>query len=117
MGVANAILLVTFAEKSRRDGQSPVQAAIEGARSRMRPILMTSLAMVAGMIPLAMAIGEGGEQTAPLGRAVIGGLIASTITVLIVLPAIFAVFQRKAGTKAASIHPDDLGIPPSQKEA
>jgi multidrug efflux pump subunit AcrB len=116
VGVANAILLVTFAEKSRREGRTPVQAAVEGARSRMRPILMTSFAMIAGMIPMAAAIGEGGEQTAPLGLAVIGGLAASTITVLVVLPAMFSVLQRKASTKAASIHPDDLGIPPSRNE-
>jgi multidrug efflux pump subunit AcrB len=116
VGVANAILLVTFAEKSRREGQAPVQAAVEGARSRMRPILMTSFAMIAGMIPMAAAIGEGGEQTAPLGRAVIGGLAASTLAVLVVLPAIFSVLQWKAGTKPSTLHPDDLGIAPSQNE-
>jgi Cu/Ag efflux pump CusA len=71
----------------------------------LRPILMTSFAMIAGMAPMALAFGEGGEQTAPLGRAVVGGLAASTIAVLTVLPAVFAVVQRRAATSSPSIHP------------
>ena len=74
VATANAILLLTFAERNRRDGMSAQEAAVEGAQSRLRPILMTSFAMLAGMVPMALALGEGGEQTAPLGRAVIGGL-------------------------------------------
>lgn len=109
VGVANTILLVTFAERNRQDGQSAVQAAGEGARSRLRPILMTSFAMIAGMVPIALAIGEGGEQTAPLGRAVIGGLVASTLTVLLVIPALFSIVQSRASLKPPSLHPDDLG--------
>ena len=108
VSVANAILLVMFAEKNRRDGQPADSAAIDGARSRLRPILMTSIAMIAGMIPMALAIGEGGEQTAPLGRAVIGGLAASTLAVLVVLPMVFAMVQRRASIASASIHPDDV---------
>lgn len=108
VSVANAILLVTFAEKNRRAGQPSDSAAIDGARSRLRPILMTSIAMIAGMIPMALAIGEGGEQTAPLGRAVIGGLAASTLAVLVVLPMVFAMVQRRASIVSASIHPDDV---------
>jgi multidrug efflux pump subunit AcrB len=108
VGVANAILLVTFAERSRREGLGPIPAAAEGARSRLRPILMTSFAMIAGMIPMALALGEGGEQTAPLGRAVIGGLSASTFAVLLVLPAFFAIVQERATIRSASLHPDDL---------
>ena len=108
VSVANAILLVTFAEKNRREGQPSDSAAINGARSRLRPILMTSMAMIAGMIPMALAIGEGGEQTAPLGRAVIGGLAASTLAVLVVLPMVFAMVQRRASIASASIHPDDV---------
>jgi multidrug efflux pump subunit AcrB len=73
VAVANAILLVTFAERGRAEGREPWEAAIEGACSRLRPILMTSFAMIAGMIPRALGLSEGGEQTAPLGRAVIGG--------------------------------------------
>jgi multidrug efflux pump subunit AcrB len=107
VSVANAILLVTFAEQRRREGQEASAAAMAAASSRLRPILMTSFAMIAGMAPMAMGIGEGGEQTAPLGRAVIGGLAASTIAVLIVLPLVFAMAQRKASRVSASLHPDD----------
>lgn len=108
VGVANTILLVTFAENARMGGKSAAEAAADGATSRLRPILMTSMAMVAGMVPMAMALAEGGDQTAPLGRAVIGGLIASTIAVLIVIPSIFALVQGKANRKSSSIHPREL---------
>jgi multidrug efflux pump subunit AcrB len=107
VAVANAILLVTFAERTRRDGADPRTAAIAGARGRVRPILMTSLAMIAGMLPMALGFGEGGEQTAPLGRAVIGGLAASTITALFILPAIFALVMSGAPVRSASLDPDD----------
>ncbi len=107
VSVANAILLVTFAEKDRRDGREADAAAMTSARTRMRPILMTSLAMIAGTIPMALAFGEGGEQTAPLGRAVIGGLTASTIAVLIVLPAVYATVQSRAKRGSGSWHPED----------
>jgi multidrug efflux pump subunit AcrB len=110
VSVANAILLVTFAEKDREDGAEADAAAMTGARTRMRPILMTSFAMIAGMIPMALAFGEGGEQTAPLGRAVIGGLIASTIAVLIVLPAVYGSVQRRVKRGSGSWHPED-GVP------
>jgi multidrug efflux pump subunit AcrB len=73
----------------------------------MRPILMTSLAMIAGMVPMALALGEGGEQSAPLGRAVIGGLMASTVAVLVVLPAVFGIAQRQSSRSSGSWHPDD----------
>jgi multidrug efflux pump subunit AcrB len=107
VSVANAILLVTFAEQKRLEGMKADAAALEGAGSRLRPILMTSMAMIAGMIPLALSIGEGGEQTAPLGRAVIGGLVASTISVLAILPLIFGLIQRKASRVPVSLHPMD----------
>jgi multidrug efflux pump subunit AcrB len=107
VSVANAILLITFAEKDRQGGKASDAAAALGATHRMRPILMTSLAMIAGMIPMALGLGEGGDQTAPLGRAVIGGLLASTVTVLILLPAIYAVVQRDAARSSGSWHPDD----------
>jgi multidrug efflux pump subunit AcrB len=107
VSVANAILLVAFAETQRQAGLDSFKAAIVGATSRLRPILMTSFAMIAGMLPMALAFGERGEQTAPLGRAVIGGLAASTVAVLTVLPAVFAVVQRRAGTSSPSIHPYD----------
>jgi multidrug efflux pump subunit AcrB len=107
VSTANAILLVTFAEQHRQQNHDSFAAALEAASERLRPILMTTLAMIAGMIPMALALGEGGEQTAPLGRAVIGGLLASTLTVLLVLPLLFAVVQRKAKVGAASLHPED----------
>jgi multidrug efflux pump subunit AcrB len=107
VAVANAILLVTFAERSRMAGLDPVAAAVEGARSRLRPILMTSFAMIAGMIPLALGLGEGGDQTAPLGRAVVGGLALATLATLFVLPAVFALVRRKSSRRSISLDPDD----------
>jgi multidrug efflux pump subunit AcrB len=107
VAVANAILLVTFAERSRADGATAPVAAVEGAQSRLRPILMTSLAMIAGMIPMALGLGEGGQQTAPLGRAVIGGLAAATVATLLVLPSVFASIQSRATTRSASLDPTD----------
>jgi len=106
VAVANAILLVTFAERARTDSKSdgsllaPAEAAVDSAKSRLRPILMTSLAMIAGMTPMAIGFGRGGEQTAPLGRAVIGGLAFATFATLLILPAVFAVIQARAGRSA-----------------
>jgi multidrug efflux pump subunit AcrB len=122
VAVANAILLVTFAERERVGQASSLpmtlagkmaaplsssDAAIEGARSRLRPILMTSFAMMAGMIPMALGLGESGGQAAPLGRAVIGGLAAATLATLLVLPSVFALVQARATTKSRSLDPDD----------
>jgi len=107
VSVANSILLVTFAEQHRRAGASSFDAALHGAQTRLRPILMTSIAMIAGMIPLALALGEGSEQTAPLGRAVIGGLVASTLATLLILPAVFSLAQSNADRDSASLDPDD----------
>ncbi len=115
VAVANAILLVAFAERARVTegaGETPTllsaaDAAIEGARSRLRPILMTSLAMIAGMVPMAVGLGEGGQQTAPLGRAVIGGLLLATVATLFVLPSLFALVQARAHRRSASLDPTD----------
>jgi multidrug efflux pump subunit AcrB len=107
VAVANAILLVTFAERYRREGRPTLEAAVEGARTRVRPIAMTSLAMIAGMIPMALGLGEGGDQTAPLGRAVIGGLLASTAATLTLLPAVFALAMGRATTESVSLSPTD----------
>jgi multidrug efflux pump subunit AcrB len=107
VAVANAILLVTFAEESRKAGASSAAAAVEGAQGRLRPILMTACAMIAGMVPMALGIGEGGEQVAPLGRAVIGGLVAATLTTLFVLPSMFAVILGRSSTQSVSLDPDD----------
>ncbi len=111
VAVANAILLLTFAERRRREGAAAGAAAVEGATARLRPILMTSAAMLAGMVPLALALGEGGEQTAPLGRAVIGGLAAATLATLTVLPTVFAVVQAAARRDSVSLHPHDKTSP------
>jgi multidrug efflux pump subunit AcrB len=117
VAVANAILLVTFAEGHRRlEGASSSKAAVLGARGRLRPILMTSCAMTAGMVPMALGWSEGGEQTAPLARAVIGGLVAATITTLIVLPTVFALVQGRAGRESASLDPDDSASPHYHEE-
>jgi multidrug efflux pump subunit AcrB len=108
VAVANAILLVTFAEQSRIGaGRLSADAAVYGAQSRLRPILMTSLAMVAGMLPMALAFGAGAEETAPLGRAVVGGLAAATVATLGILPLVFAMVQSKATTRSASLDVDD----------
>src|SRR5258708_38839977 len=88
VAVANALLLVTFAERSRLAGASAPEAAVEGARSRLRPILMTSLAMMAGMMPIAPGLGEGGEETAPFGRAGVGGLAGGARAERVVLAAL-----------------------------
>jgi len=110
VAVANAILLVTFAEKARQAGASPAEAALEGATSRLRPILMTGAAMIAGMIPLALGWGEGGAQTAPLGRAVVGGLALATLATLIILPAVFALLSPRS-IRSVSLDPEDPASP------
>ncbi len=107
VAMANAILLVTFAEKRRGEVSDIRTAAVSGAGSRLRAILMTSLAMIAGMLPMALAFGESGQQNAPLGRAVVGGLIAATLATLFLLPLFFAMLQSKASLKSASMDPDD----------
>lgn len=107
VAVANAILLVIFAEGYRREGNASNVAAIHGAQTRMRPILMTSMAMVAGMIPMALGIGEGAQQTAPLGRSVIGGLLFATAATLLILPLVFSLVQERSGTGSRSLDPED----------
>jgi multidrug efflux pump subunit AcrB len=106
VAVANSILLVTFAERSRLAGTDAIVASVDAARTRLRPILMTSLAMIAGMTPMALGLGE--EQNAPLGRAVIGGLAAASLATLWVLPSIFAIVQHKAHRRPSTLDPDDM---------
>jgi multidrug efflux pump subunit AcrB len=97
MGVvtANSILVVSFAKERLLEQGDPVAAAIDAGVTRFRPVLMTALAMIIGMVPMALAFGEGGEQNAPLGRAVIGGLICATAATLVFVPAVFALLHRK----------------------
>jgi multidrug efflux pump subunit AcrB len=116
VALANAILLVTFAERSRMGGAAPGAAAVDGAQSRLRPILMTSFAMIAGMLPMALGLGEGGEQTAPLGRAVVGGLAMATLATLLILPSVFAIVQARAHRRSVSLDPDDDEGPLAQKQ-
>lgn len=107
MGVAtaNSILIVSFARQRKDEGATPLAAALESGATRIRPVLMTALAMIIGMIPMALGLGEGAEQNAPLGRAVIGGLIFATVSTLFFVPVVFAgVHQRLARRKAAHQH-------------
>jgi multidrug efflux pump subunit AcrB len=98
MGVAtaNSILVVSFAKDELARGRTALQAALDAGFTRFRPVLMTALAMIIGMIPMALGMGEGGEQNAPLGRAVIGGLTVATIATLFFVPAVFAILHRRS---------------------
>ena len=97
MGVAtaNSILVVTFANSRRADGLNAVDAALDAGKTRLRPVLMTALAMIIGMLPMALGLGEGGEQNAPLGRAVIGGLIIATVATLVLVPVVYSVLRTR----------------------
>jgi multidrug efflux pump subunit AcrB len=97
MGIAtaNSILLVSFAREGLAAGLDSVSAALEAGFTRFRPVLMTALAMIIGMLPMAFALGEGGEQNAPLGRAVIGGLLVATLTTLFFVPTVFSALHRR----------------------
>jgi multidrug efflux pump subunit AcrB len=107
VSVANAILIVTNAEALRLQYKNPFKAATVAASVRLRPILMTSLAMIAGMIPMASGLGEAGDQSAPLGRAVIGGLIASTFAALFIVPLVYGWVRQKASFGSVSLLPEN----------
>jgi predicted RND superfamily exporter protein len=107
VSVSNSVMLVTFTDERWKAGLAPREAAVAGAASRLRPILMTACAMTIGTIPMALALEEGSEMTAPLGRAVIGGLVVSTMSTLLVLPAVFAIVMGKSQSRSPSVHPDD----------
>jgi multidrug efflux pump subunit AcrB len=107
VSIANSVLLITNAEHLRLHNGNALLSAKESAALRMRPIIMTSVAMVVGMLPMASGLGEGGDQVAPLGRAVVGGLIASTFAALIILPLIFSWVQNNASTASVSLDPED----------
>jgi len=120
VAMANGILLVTFAENHRRTllsrdpkgsagaRRASIAAAVEAGSRRMRPILMTSAAMIAGMLPMALGFGESGQQTAPLGRAVVGGLIAATLATLLVLPAVYSLIAGKGRPLSLSMDPEHV---------
>jgi multidrug efflux pump subunit AcrB len=107
VSIANSVLLITNAEHLRLHSGNALLSAKESAALRMRPILMTSLAMVVGMLPMASGIGDGGDQAAPLGRAVVGGLIASTFAALFILPLVFSWVQEKTSIASVSLDPED----------
>jgi multidrug efflux pump subunit AcrB len=108
LATANSILVVSFADDRMRQGYSPVEAAVAAGYTRLRPVLMTAAAMILGMLPMALALGEGGEQNAPLGRAVIGGLTFATFATLIFVPAMFALMNRQKNPAATSKPIDGL---------
>src|ERR1700754_1042551 len=109
MGVAtaNSVLLVTFADDQRELGRTAMQAAVDAGYARLRPVCMTALAMIIGMLPMALGLGEGGEQNAPLGRAVIGGLLVATIFTLVIVPVIYSALRHDASAtdKASARQP------------
>ncbi|MCH8178245.1 MAG: efflux RND transporter permease subunit [Proteobacteria bacterium] len=109
VATANSILVVAFARQRLAEGVPPVSAALEAGSTRLRPVLMTALAMVIGMVPMALGLGEGGEQNAPLGRAVIGGLLLATVSTLLFVPLVFAGvhgrLQARAGRRLAGVEP------------
>jgi multidrug efflux pump subunit AcrB len=101
VATANSILVVTFAVERLRAGDDVVTAAREAGRTRLRPVIMTAVAMVLGMLPMALGLGDGGESNAPLGRAVIGGLMLATVSTLFFVPVMFTVLQRKGPSEAS----------------
>ncbi len=113
VGVANGNLLITFANELREEGRDPIAAAVEAGHIRFRPIIMTALAMILGMLPMALGLGAGGEQNAPLGRAVIGGLMLATVMTLFVVPAIYSIFTGEFVGKHERDARIDRVVPPT----
>ena len=112
MATANSVLVITFARERLAELGDATAAALEAGFVRFRPVLMTALAMIIGMLPMALGLGDGGEQNAPLGRAVIGGLIFSTIATLVFVPVVFSlVHGRRAHRAAGTSLPPQSGVP------
>ncbi|MGO9468735.1 MAG: efflux RND transporter permease subunit [Isosphaeraceae bacterium] len=107
VSVSNSVMLVTFVNEHWKEGKPATEAAVIGASERLRPILMTACAMTVGMVPMALALERGSQMQAPLGRAVIGGLVMSTFATLLIVPAIFAAVIGRREAESPSIHPDD----------
>jgi multidrug efflux pump subunit AcrB len=106
MGVAtaNSILVVSFAKTQLSEHGDAIRAAIEAGATRFRPVMMTALAMIIGMVPMSLGLGDGGEQNAPLGRAVIGGLLCATVATLVFVPAVFALVHGRKAKRTAKSH-------------
>jgi len=96
VATANSVLVVTFARNNLQEGMDAVKAAWEAGTGRLRPVIMTATAMIIGMLPMALGLGEGGEQNAPLGRAVIGGLMLATVATLFFVPVVFSLLHRQS---------------------
>jgi CzcA family heavy metal efflux pump len=113
MGVAtaNSILVVSFAKEQLLHHGDPIEAAIEAGYTRFRPVIMTALAMIIGMIPMALGLGDGGEQNAPLGRAVIGGLLCATVATLVFVPSVFSLLHRRQPESDPSVSTEEEGQP------
>jgi predicted RND superfamily exporter protein len=107
VSVSNSVMLVSFTARDWQEGLSVPDAAVRGGRERLRPILMTACAMITGMVPMALALESGSQMEAPLGRAVIGGLLVSTFATLLILPAFFAIVMGQKKYGSPSLHPDD----------
>jgi multidrug efflux pump subunit AcrB len=107
VSVSNSVMLVTFIDKEWREGKVVPAAARAGAQDRLRPILMTACAMTVGMVPMALALEQGSEMEAPLGRAVIGGLLVSTFATLLIVPSVFALLMGRRVARSPSLQPDD----------
>jgi multidrug efflux pump subunit AcrB len=101
MGVAtaNSILVISFAKTRLEEHNDAIRAAVEAGTTRFRPVIMTALAMIIGMVPMALGMGDGGEQNAPLGRAVIGGLLCATVATLVFVPSVFALIHGSEGRR------------------
>jgi multidrug efflux pump subunit AcrB len=95
VATANSILVVTFANDSRAEGKNAIETAIEAGSTRLRPVCMTALAMILGMLPMALALGQGGSQNAPIGRAVIGGLLFATVGTLVIVPVVYSLIRKE----------------------
>jgi multidrug efflux pump subunit AcrB len=109
VATANSILMVTFANQRRHEGADAVTAALDAGRTRLRPVLMTAFAMVIGMVPMSLGWGEGGEQNAPLGRAVLGGLVVATFATLFFVPVVYTLLRKRA--PAAAREEDEEPVP------
>jgi multidrug efflux pump subunit AcrB len=108
VATANSILVVSFAKERLAEHGDAIKAAIEAGSTRFRPVIMTALAMIIGMVPMALGLGDGGEQNAPLGRAVIGGLLCATMATLVFVPSVFALFHGKS--QPAENLQEDTGV-------
>jgi multidrug efflux pump subunit AcrB len=107
VATANSILLINFARDERVLGKNATEAALEAGYMRLRPVIMTATAMMIGMVPMALGLGEGGEQNAPLGRAVIGGLLVATFCTLFFVPVVYSIFERSEPT---ALSPEDAKL-------